>query len=606
MKLKRRNKLKKQRKLIWQIVPIVLIFMSLATAFSGFAMYQSSMSIFMDEKEASARNLARFAKEEMVNTPNIEWLVDYWKNNYDDMDIFWEDEIALTELRLRFLNANPGLDINQLPETTLQSLDNESQKLYAEIAYMDLIMTFDKLKEIYNPLFLYSFCIVEKTDGPDQRLFLLTAKKENETRGTGEKDIYLLGHHTDLQYDTHPLLVQTYKTGKELPEYEKTDGHEELRIHVYVPLTDKHGKTIAIVSVTMDADEIQSTLLHRLAVIELLAFMFFLLSVTAIILLLRSMVVNPICDMQRSVNAFGNDMDAEKLSRKLEHITMPNEIGFLASTVSSMGASLAYYMDTTASVTAKQERINTELALASRIQDSSLPKNFDILPKEWNIKLFASMDPAKEVGGDFYDFIKIDDDHLALVIADVSGKGIPAALFMMISQLLIANNTFIIEHPSLILQSVNDRFCEHDIADMFVTVWLGILEISTGIITASNAGHEYPIIKRANELFELFNDAPHGLVVGGMSGIKYKDYQFTLADGDILFVYTDGVVEATKADNAQYGTYRLLQTLNSANANSPKELIERVATDIEFFAEGTEQFDDITMMALCYHTGTEL
>ncbi len=207
------------------------------------------------------------------------------------------------------------------------------------------------------------------------------------------------------------------------------------------------------------------------------------------------------------------------------------------------------------------------------------------------------MTPAKEVGGDFYDFFLIDDDHLGMVMADVSGKGVPAALFMMMSKILVNNYAMMDGHPAKVLEKVNTQICKNNDEEMFVTVWFGVLEISTGKVTAANAGHEYPIIKKADGGFELFKDK-HGFVIGGMDGMRYKEYEFRLEKGGTLFLYTDGVAEATNANNELFGTDRMLEALNKDSEASPKELLTNMKTAVDEFVGEAPQFDDLTMLGV--------
>ena len=190
------------------------------------------------------------------------------------------------------------------------------------------------------------------------------------------------------------------------------------------------------------------------------------------------------------------------------------------------------------------------------------------------------MKPAKEVGGDFYDFFLIDEDHLGLVIADVSGKGVPAALFMMIAK-------------------TNEALCSNNQVDMFVTVWIGILELSTGKLQAANAGHEYPVLKHPDGRFELFRDK-HGFVLGGIEGAKYKEYELQMEPGAKLFVYTDGVPEATDAENRMFGLERMMEALNREPDAVPGRILENVHEAVNIFVRDAEQFDDLTMLCLEY------
>ena len=245
----------------------------------------------------------------------------------------------------------------------------------------------------------------------------------------------------------------------------------------------------------------------------------------------------------------------------------------------------------------ENERIRSELAMASRIQSAMLPGIFPAFPERKEFDIYASMDPVRGVGGDFFDFFFIDRDRLCLLIADVSGKGIPAALFMMASKIILADNAKSGKSPAQILQDTNEAICANNPEEMFVTVWLGILDISTGLLTTANAGHEYPALMHADGQFELFRDR-HGLVVGGMPGVKYHEHSLQMYPGSKLFVYTDGVPEATDAENALFGTARMLQALNAHTNEAPKQILHGVRQAVNEFVSNMEQFDDLTMMCL--------
>ena len=244
----------------------------------------------------------------------------------------------------------------------------------------------------------------------------------------------------------------------------------------------------------------------------------------------------------------------------------------------------------------EKERIAAELSLATRIQLSALPKEF---PKREKFHVYASMTPAKEVGGDFYDFFMMDEDHLGLVIADASGKGVPAALFMMVSSALIRNAAMGEYSPAKVLMTVNHQLCTRNPEEMFVTVWMGVLEVSTGRLTAANAGHEYPILKRPGKSFELFKDR-HGLVLGAMDGVRYREYEIQMEPGTKLFVYTDGLSEATNASTVQFGTDRTIDALHGREDGSPEELVGAVLDAVEAFVADAPQFDDLTMLCVEY------
>ena len=244
-----------------------------------------------------------------------------------------------------------------------------------------------------------------------------------------------------------------------------------------------------------------------------------------------------------------------------------------------------------------------ELKTASEIQEGMLPSIFLPFPGCSGFDLYASMDPAREVGGDFYDFFLVDDDHLCMVMADVSGKGVPAALFMMASKIILSNNAKMGKSPAAILADANASICSNNRMEMFVTVWLGILEISTGKLTAANAGHEYPALRGPDGRFTLYKD-PHGLVIGGLEDIEYKEYELHLEPGSKLFLYTDGVPEATNEADQMFGTDRMLEALNRDSGAPVETILKNVRDAVDGFVKETEQFDDLTMLCLEY-TGPE-
>lgn len=251
-----------------------------------------------------------------------------------------------------------------------------------------------------------------------------------------------------------------------------------------------------------------------------------------------------------------------------------------------------------ANISQEYGRVETELSTASQIQMSSLPQVEKVLKSPGVVfDLATSIEPAKEVGGDFYDFFYIDPAHLALVIADVSGKGVPAALFMMISKILLDSCAADGSSPSKVLSTVNHMLCEKNINDMFVTAWLGILDLTTGELVTANAGHENPIVCRRNGTVEVIRTR-HGMVLGGMDGVRYRDETIQLDPGDTLFVYTDGIPEAHNAEDEMYGMERLVKVLTGRQAMTPQDVLDAVTCDVSSFVGDVPQFDDSTMMAL--------
>ena len=276
-----------------------------------------------------------------------------------------------------------------------------------------------------------------------------------------------------------------------------------------------------------------------------------------------------------------------------------DEIEVLAESFAKQSARTMLYIDQIKRVTAEKERIGAELDMASQIQASQLPRLFPAFPNRKEFSLYASMTPAKEVGGDFYDFFMIDQDHIGLVMADVSGKGVPAALLMMVARVLIKSGLQNGKSPAEALESVNNQLCESNDAGFFVTMWVAVLEISTGKGVAANAGHEHPVLRRAGGSYELVIYR-HSMPVATMEGIPFRQHEFRLNPGDSVFVYTDGVAEATNGANELYGTDRMLNALNSEPNAQPGQILANVMNDIHAFVDGAEQFDDITMLCFRY------
>jgi sigma-B regulation protein RsbU (phosphoserine phosphatase) len=250
-------------------------------------------------------------------------------------------------------------------------------------------------------------------------------------------------------------------------------------------------------------------------------------------------------------------------------------------------------------VTAEQERIATELSLGADIQKSMLPESVPCrFGKEGAVSVYGFMEPAKETGGDFFDYFLLDDDHLALVIADVSGKGVPAALFMMMCQIFIDSFAANGYSPGEALARANDEICSRNRKRMFVTVWLGVLELSSGRLTAANAGHEYPVIRRDGGDFGIISD-PHGLMAGCFKGTDYESYDIQLDKGDVLFVHTDGLTEATNAEKKLLGAERMVEALNELPADAePETVCIHMKETVERFAGDTPQYDDLTMLCV--------
>lgn len=310
------------------------------------------------------------------------------------------------------------------------------------------------------------------------------------------------------------------------------------------------------------------------------AILFFL-----VYLLIRKVVVDQI----KKVNASLTKITEGNLDEEVD-VRSNAEFAVLSDDINSTVGTLKDY------IAEASARIDKELELAKSIQSSVLPGTFPAFPKHKDFDIYALMDPAKEVGGDFYDFYFSGKDKLNFLVADVSGKGIPAAMFMMQAKTELKTLTESDIPVNEVFTSGNNALCQGNDAGMFVTAWQGGIDLESGKLSFVNAGHNPPLIRHGDGKFEYLRTRA-GFVLAGMEGIKYKLQEMQLTPGDIVFLYTDGVTEATNSETKLYGEDRLLEALNSREFKSMKEICEYVKSDVDLFVGEAPQFDDITMVA---------
>ena len=405
-----------------------------------------------------------------------------------------------------------------------------------------------------------------------------------------------------------PLLIG--KPDDEVPDIARRGGTESIPATLYEsaegdwlctafePIIDPEtGEAVGMVAV-----DINMSLIVEARRSFLKGSILLVVAVTAVcillnLLLVRHIVVSPLKKLTEATCGFAagsKKLGPEDVIRV--DIRSQDEINDLYQEIRGMQSRIVDYTGDLARFTAEKERTETEMRLAGGIQSAMLPGE---APARKEFDLCASMTPARGVGGDFYDYFLIDDNHLALMIADVSGKGIPAALFMMSAMIQLRDAASGGGAPEEILRIVNERICANNQEEMFLTVWFGVLDLRGGNLACCNAGHEYPVLRGADGEYCLFKDK-HGLPLGAMEGTRYKGYELTLAPGDAIFVYTDGVPEASNAQNEFFGVDRLIETLNAEKRHDPQATLYAVRKSVTAFVNGAEQFDDLTMLSLEY------
>ncbi len=555
----------------------------------------STQNVYLRSKNEMITRDLKAMSSTVTETKSITTFFDYWKNNKEKISPFTDEE--LSQLTEYWENTDSSFEwfTPDKPEEYFEGLDPIYMRDLCLSQY-DLVVRnlLYKIAE-YGYERYYLLDIGENSDGT-----VFTQYSIEEYEHVNSKiDYGLLGSVPDIDiYNTDAVkTLRTGEVGDTAFEALKTSDKNPLYAgYILIASKDDHRYAICVL---YDWSGFQHKLNDSVLPSVLISA---LLIITANILLIRFLYVRsirPVTKIQASVREYTDSKDTERIVNELAKIKAKNEFGELAADVSHLADEINRYTTEIAQFAGEKERAAAELELATHIQAGSLPSVFPAFPDRNEFDLFASMDPAKEVGGDFYDFFMIDDDHLALAIADVSGKGIPAALFMMASKILLDDKAMLGGSPAEILEFVNERICSSDNDSMFVTMWLGILEISTGKLSCSNAGHEYPVIKRAGGDYELFRDK-HSPAVGTMSGIPFKSYELTLEKGDALFVYTDGVPEATNSENELFGTDRMVEALNSAKDAKPRDLLRALRASVDAFVGDAPQFDDLTMLTLQY------
>ncbi len=541
------------------IAAFIFMILVISMVISSIGYYRFSKTI-TDEYYAAAYRTANTAMA-LINPKDIDRYIE--ENEpavHDDLDRASDEEKAA---------------YTEEYKTILKNLDYLCKKQYVSIVYVI------KLKNDGSGY--YSVINIPNSETTKYTPWRVNLEKNAEDQEY--KDIYKKFLNKEIK---EASVVRTNNKNKSIPDH----------ITSLVAIEGTEEGVTALMCIQKPMETLRETRNKYMATVGIFTFLLIVLVAVTWYFYLRYQVVNPLQRVVTEAERFAKQASAPEkpLGRKLSRIY---EIASLAKSIDNMEKETLEYIENLKNVTSERERISAELNLASQIQENSIPRNFPAFPDRKEFDLYANMTPAKEVGGDFYAFFLIDDDHLAIAVADVSGKGVPAALFMMVTMILINEHAMLGGTPDEILEFVNKRICSHNEAEMFVTVWLGILEISTGKITAANAGHDDPVIYRKGKKFEVQKDK-HGIVIGAMDDAKYKPFEIQLEKGDKIFLYTDGIPEATRSDNKMFGVEGMLASLNKHKDLEPQKIIEGMKQDVEAFIGDAPQFDDMTMLCVEY------
>lgn len=560
-------------------------------------MFIASIAIvFRLSISASMRHASDLATSSMVimrRYQSITSLVEYWYDNRNEMNLIYDSDM-LNQTEARFRQIHPELiTLNDVTDEDFGRMSSDEQQMFAELCYGRLCETFEGLKRSFSPWFLFSFYIVD-----DKIYYLATGIKGNEKRLSQGGDVYELGEVTNYAPGIWPGLDEM-RNG----EYREEGYYVDFDFSTSSAMATKKvcdiGDNIVVVGVT---ESFEYLLMEGLlpAVSMIIVNSIILLAVWLWVMnIIKTKIVNPISREEHAILGYMKDKDSARTVSELALIRPGNELETLSDSFSSMVQELDRYVEDIQKITAEKERISAELDLARQIQANMLPQVFPPYPDRTEFELSASMQPAKEVGGDFYDFFFTDDDHIMLVIGDVAGKGIPAALFMASAKNAIKNIAKFGGRPAEILGRANDALCEGNEDSMFVTVWIAEIDLKSGHVISCNAGHEYPLIRRAGALYEE-NLEKHDFALGVMEDKSFKEKEWDLKPGDSVFVYSDGVPEAQNINDEFFGIDRALQVLNEDPDGSADEIVNKVKTSVTEFEAGRDKFDDTTMLCFKY------
>ena len=575
------------------VVPVFLLVLAATTVI----MYNSAIDGFLEAQNTRM--------EEMLANPAENVVAQYFNKLFDFFEAHPEEVVTpITEEEEKVYTEAVnigyafGIDENWFVDQPDMVKMCVAKKLYFELVYN---MLYYMSKDDYDCLFLID---------PDNETVLFEAEREDLPPHDvlfGEDYEKNVRSHAEIRKEDLKLsklaAVRNILSGEEGVQFEnRSPLHNSKYYTAFTPIV-LGGRIRAVLGISYNWTEFSNNTIKRMAVPLLIGVVGILLLMLLLLFVIRKKIVSPVLEIEQGLADYTKTKDSAAVQARMNRIRTGNETEDLSEYVSELAGEIDTYTAENIRLAAEKERVSAELSLATQIQSDMLPNIFPAFPDRPEFDIYASMDPAKEVGGDFYDFFLVDDDHLYMTIADVSDKGVPAALFMMYSMIVLADNARMGKDPAAILTDANRIICENNRHDMFVTVWTGILEISTGRLTAACAGHEYPAVTSASGRFELYKD-PRDCPVGSFDDVVYRNYELTLKPGDKLFVYTDGLAEAADAKRSMFGLDRMIDALNKDPRPSPEEILAAVRKQVDEFVGGAVQFDDLTMMCLEYRGKT--
>jgi serine phosphatase RsbU (regulator of sigma subunit) len=514
---------------------------------------------------------------------------DIWMEEKDNYPLDLDSTYVLDEMFE--LSDKYGLpDPYYITPEILQSMTNEDRERFAQLSYCwiyYLMGSYDGVQEnsdIKGPVYIYrdgdAYSVLingdnDPTISVGTPILGLTGRPLDPAR-------YLVGDLDLVENDLYNRLM-AFKDDRGITCYGMATAIRE---------SDAKGYLLTYVeeeAVTGRPKRNVNSLMSVIIIIMALA-------AAVYMILFYFITVRPLIRVKEGLQRFTDSKNINRLLEDMRSIKLLNEIGRLSDDISDMAVMLSDYQK----VVQEQAKAATELSLAKEIQLAMLPAEFPDTKEEERFDIYASMKPARDVGGDLYDFFFADDDHLVLEVGDVSGKGVPAALFMMMAKTMVKDRFSLGKAPGELMKEINEALLANNKAALFITIGFLVVELSTGRVVEVNAGHMDPVLMRSGGEYKM-QKYPHSMVVGIMEDMEYVEREWTLEPGDKLFIYSDGVTEAENINGKQLGNDRLVRILNEVRDRSQKEILEYVDSKVSEFADGADQSDDITMLGFTYY-----
>ncbi len=586
---------KRRHKLMIQMSIIAVLIFIVTLSYIIVSDYYITRNAYLSSKNEMMERDMKIMRNDLQSVPSLDWFLGYLEDHESDITRELTQEEKKIESSKAFEKYTTDLIVNKVsPKSDDDSL---YQLLYARALYNIIFISMESRIQLNYSEINFTHIIDENNEYMICGVTQDTRIEDKYNSGLG----YVFFHDDSENSSLKRLYSGELDNSTKIMYEPYYDSEDDKYYYIGYTSITTIGNDRYVESVVYDWTDYHGQLIKTAISSIITGFIILVVIYTALVLLLYFKAVSPIQKITSAILQYMEDKSSTDVSDKMDSIKVKNEIGVLAHSFSDLTTEIERHTSDILRLNGEKERMEGELSIAAKIQADALPRSFPPFPDRKEFDIYASMTPAKEVGGDFYDFFFIDQDHFAMVMADVSGKGVPAALFMMTAKTLIKNRAQMGEYsPSRILMDVNDQLYDEDGAGMFVTVWLAVIDLTTGKGMAANAGHEHPVLKRNGGKFEMIK-YKHSPAVASIDSIRFKEHEFEMAHGDTVFMYTDGVPEANNKEDQLFGNERMIDALNIDPDASDEKLLKNVKQAVDEFVGDAPQFDDLTMLGFTYY-----